>query len=523
MSSPPTGNTRSLSYWIDTVPPMTPRPTLAEDLTCEVCIVGAGMAGITAAYILAGAGRDVVVLDRGQMAMEDTGHTTAHLQRVDDARLSHLVPRFGLDNARLVWDGHDEALRFIESNVEEHQIRCDFTRLDAYLYSPHAKDKRLLKEERRLARKIGYPAEWADADEVPFPAEHAIKFPSQGKFHPRKYLVSLRAQADRRGARFYENTEVVEVKKGRHVKVTTREGSTVKAKWFLSCSNVPFAGSDTIHTKVQPYRTYVVAARVPKNVFGEALYWDTEDPYHYTRVEHKADHDLVILGGEDHLVGAVDDTERRWGLLYEHLKLAVPEFEPAYQWSGQVIETVDDLPYIGRIPGRGKNELMVTGDSGTGMTFGTLGGIMLAERVLGRGTPWDELFDPQRVTADATPMKEWLKHNLHAGGVLAKRMLQPSEIRDVAELRYGEGALMKFGMKPVAVARGKDGTLCAVSGACTHMGCGVKWNSGEQSWDCPCHGSRFAPTGEVLHGPAKEPLAEVDIEDVLEKREERQI
>lgn len=524
MPSPPphpTGNSRSLSYWIDSTPSTSYAP-LAEDVDVDVAIVGGGIAGLSAAYLLAKEGKSVVVLDRERIAMAETGHTTAHLQIVIDTRLSDLVPRFGFDATKKAWDSQLEAVRLIEQVAAEERISCDLMRLDAYLYTPHERERRILKEERRLARKMGYACEWAQTGEIPYrDAKHALRFPDQGKFHPRKYLLGVARAAERMGVKIHEGTEVVRVKGGRKVKLETSDGHTVKARWSLSCTNTPFVGMETIHTKLEPYRTYVVGALVPRTRFQEKLYWDTADPYHYTRVEPKADHDLVILGGEDHRVGEVEATETAWGNLWQHLRNATEEFTPVYQWSGEVMETIDDLPYIGRIPGRGENELMVTGDSGTGMTNGTIGALMLVERVMGRGTPWDDLYDPQRMLAETTPMREWVKHNLAAGGILAKRLLQTSELKDVAELRYGEGALMKIGGKPVAVARTDEGDLCAVSGACTHLGCPVKWNSGERSWDCGCHGSRFAPTGEVLHGPAAKPLSPVDVEDVLEKRREK--
>jgi len=515
-----TGNSRSLSYWIDTTP-STSYPPLANDDRADVAIVGAGIAGITAAYLLTKAGKSVIVLDRERIAMGETGHTTAHLQTILDTRLAALVPRFGLDGARKASDSQREAVDLITEIASEHRIACELERMDAYLYSPRAADRDLLQEELRLARKIGYEAHEADASEVPFECAHAIRFPEQGKFHARKYLLGVAQAAERLGARFFEGTEVREVESGPRVSLTTAAGARVTADWFLSCTNTPFVGRETIHTKLMPYRTYAIGARVPKDIFADRLYWDTLDPYHYTRVEPKMHDDLVILGGEDHRVGEVEDTNKAWGHLQDHLRQATDEALVVYRWSGEVLETQDDLPYIGSIPGRRENELMVTGDSGTGMTNGTIGALMLTERVLGRGTPWDDLYDPARAVADTTAMKEWIVHNARAAATLAKRAAMRSEISDVAELPRGAGAIMKVGLMPIAVARLDDGTLCAVSGVCTHARCTVKWNVGEASWDCGCHGSRFSPTGEIMHGPAAKPLEVVPLDRVLGGREAR--
>jgi glycine/D-amino acid oxidase-like deaminating enzyme/nitrite reductase/ring-hydroxylating ferredoxin subunit len=508
----PAGNGRE-SYWIATTPSTSFQP-LDRDEQADVVVVGGGITGLTAAYLLSKAGKSVVVVDRERVAMAETGHTTAHLQIVDDTRLRDLVDRFGIDKAKARWDSHLEAVKLIESIVHDEGIRCDFTRLDAYLFTPHLSEWKLLREERKLARKIGYAAEKADPDEIPFQAKHAIRFPDQGKFHPRKYLLALVQRMQQLGVRFYEGTEVVALESGTPATVRTREGHTLTGDWVLETTNIPFDVRVKLHSKLFSYRTYVIGAKVPKGIFEDALYWDTLDPYHYVRVEPKTDHDYVIVGGEDHKVGHGAD-EGPYEKLEAFLSEATEQYDVVHKWSGEVIETADDYPLIGRIPGLGENELIATGDSGTGMTNGTLAGLMLAERVLGRGTPWDELYDPARLTAEKGPVKEWVRENvdntLHTLGTL----LTPGDVSDVEDIEEGEGAIIRKGLSKYAVARRADGTLTACSAVCTHLGCTVAWNKSEASWDCPCHGSRFTPEGEILHGPAPHPLKPVELTEVL--------
>lgn len=516
-----TGNER-LSYWIDTVPAdEIQAPKLAEDAEADVAIVGGGIAGLTTAYLMAKAGKRVVLLEKKSLAMAETGHTTAHLQIVVDTRLKDLVPAFGLDGAKKIWDSQLEAVRLIEQIARDERIECELERLDAFLHTDKDDERDLLAEELRLARRIGYEAEWATPEDVPFPAKHAIRFPHQGKFHVRKYLRGLVAAATRHGARIHAGTEVASVKEGETARVETREGHVVKAKHVVHATNTPLWGSELFQARIDPYRTYVVGAYVPRGAFGNALYWDTNDPYHYTRVEAKGDRDLVILGGEDHTVGEMRNTDEAWGRLWQRLQEATAEFAPAYQWSGEIYETDDDLPFVGRAPGRRENEWVITGDSGTGMTNGTIGALMVSERILGRGTPWDELYDSTRPSGTKRGAIATAGHKLLRDAQrLVRRSVMRSEIDDVAELVPGEGAILKRRLKPIAVARLEDGTLTACSGVCTHAGCTVTWNHGEQSWDCPCHGSRFSPTGDVLHGPANKPLAKADLHDVLEERAE---
>ncbi len=509
----PGGNERNPSYWIETTG-QTSYPPVSGDEACDVLIVGAGIAGVTCAYFLAKAGKKVVVIDRERMAMSETGHTTAHLQAVDDARLTDLVDRFGKEGAKNVWDGHHEAVRTIEQIAHDERISCDLERLPAFLYSPLFEDMDMLRKEMRLAREIGYAAHWADPQDVPFPCVAAVRFPDQGKFHPRKYLLGLTKSAERLGVKFFEGTEAIEVKGGDEVEVKTREGHSLRAKWLISASNVPWNAPISFHTKLTSYRTYAVGVRVPRGIFGDALYWDTLNPYHYTRVEHEGDLDLVILGGEDHKLADDEDTDRHWDNLVAHMREVTPDVKLASKWSGEVIETDDNLPLIGRTPGRGENELMISGDSGTGMTHGTLGALMLAEHILGRGTPWDELYDPARLTTGLKARTAAAIEGVSNVKALAKQILKPGEIESVDELAPGQGGILRRGLERVAVARQKDGSIRAVSGKCTHAGCTVGWNHGEQSWDCPCHGGRFALDGDVLHGPPVEPLAPVNLDDI---------
>lgn len=521
MSFPhPDGNGRT-SHWLATTP-RTAYPRVEADERADVVVVGGGIVGITTAYLLAKAGQDVIVVDRERLATAETGHTTAHLQIVIDTRLADLVKRFGLEGAKKGWDSQAEAVRTIEEIARSERIACDLQRIDAYLYHPtapsgvseHVHGPETLQEEVDLARQIGYEAEMVSPDEVPFDAEAVVRYPDQGRFHVRKYLLGVARAAERLGVRFFEGTECVDVKSGTQARVKTREGHVLTADHVVQATNVPFTTRGRLDTKLFAYRTYVLGARVPRGTFRDVLYWDTTDPYHYVRFAGEADGDLLLVGGEDHKVGTETDTDVHYTNLESYLRGATADFDVAYRWSGEVIETEDDYPYIGTMPGQPDNEWVATGDSGTGMTNGTIAAVILSERILGRGTPWDELYDPRRVTLDVPSVKEWVKENARVGKDLVSGLLKPSEAKRLATLRPGDGALVRSGIKQFAVARAEDGTFHCVSARCTHMGCSVAWNKEGQSWDCPCHGSRFSPAGELLHGPAKDPLAPADAKEM---------
>ena len=510
----PSGNERP-SYWTETTPSTSYGPVTGDE-RADVVVVGGGIVGLLTAYLASKEGKSVVVVDRERVAMAETGHTTAHLQYVIDTRLKDLVPRFGLKQVKLAWDSQLEAIRLIESIAHEERIACDLQRLDAFLYSPYKSDGEMMQDEILYARQMGYEAHEASPDDVPFPAEHVVRYPDQGKYHPRKFLLGVVKAAERRGVRFFEGTEVASVKDG---VATTREGHKLEGEWMVHATNVPFEPRVLLQTKLYSYRTYVIGARVPRGVFRDALCWDTNDPYHYTRVEADDGKDLVILGGEDHKVGTETETSRHHGALADYLRTATQDYEIAYRWSGEVLETEDDLPYIGLLPGGSPRDLVATGDSGTGMTNGAIAALMLSERIAGRGTPWDLLYDPRRVTGDPKPLFEYAKQRLHESKEYARAALRKGDVASVMDIAPGQGAVVRASLKPVAVYRGEDGKLVACSATCTHLGCTVRWNQSESSWDCPCHGSRFSPTGEVLHGPAPDPLPRVDVSKVYDERE----
>jgi glycine/D-amino acid oxidase-like deaminating enzyme/nitrite reductase/ring-hydroxylating ferredoxin subunit len=426
------------------------------------------------------------------------------------------MPRFGLEKTKAAWDSQAEAVRLIEDIVRRERIECEFKRVNAFLYTPTALHLGLLEDEVRHARQIGYAAESVDPAEVPFPALGAVRFPDQGKFHVRQYLLALAERAEALGVEIHEGTDVraiEDVDAGAHVELRTDEGRTVKADRVVSASNVPFDPAIELQTKLYPYRTYALSAEVPKGIFGEALYWDTLDPYHYTRVEPKPGYDVVILGGEDRKVGSEVDTGLHHNALRDYLQEAARTFSVLHEWSGEILETEDDLPYIGRVPGS-PNHFVITGDSGTGMTNGTIGAYMVSEQILGRKTPWDALYNPGRVTLSAGTALSYAKRRaqdlLEYGRAISKR----SEVETLSEVEVGMGVLVRDGLQNIAVSRSEDGELHALDATCTHLGCTVRWNRLEQSWDCPCHGSRFDAKGRVLHGPAVDPLEEVAIREL---------
>ena len=508
-----TDSGQTTSVWMATedVPAAEP---LRGDADANVCVVGAGIAGLTTAYLLAREGRNVLVLDDGPVAGGETCRTTAHLVNALDDRYYELERLHGERGARLAAESHTAAVDQIEEIAGREGIDCDFERLDGYLFVAPGRSTEELGEELRAAHRAGL-TEVEYVERLPYEAYDfgaALRFPRQAQFHILKYMSGLARAFTRLGGRLHTRTHVSKIEGGERARVTTSGGHVVNAKSVVVATNSPVNDVVTIHTKQAPYRTYVVGARVRHGSVPRMLLWDTEDPYHYVRLQAVRDEqgeptpDVLIVGGEDHKTGQAQDFDERFRRLEEWTRERFPAVEGfEYRWSGQVMEPADGLAFIGRNPGDAENVYVATGDSGNGMTHGTIAGMLIRDLILGRQNEWATLYDPARVWESATT--DWVTENLNVAAQFAD-YVTGGEVGSADEIAAGSGALVRRGASKVAAYRDESGALHEFSAVCRHLGCVVSWNDKEKSWDCPCHGSRYNPTdGHVINGPAIEGLS----------------
>ena len=496
------------SVWMDTteVPQFQP---LTQDLRSNVCVIGAGIAGMTTAYLLARAGRAVVLIDDGPIGGGETSRTTAHLTAALDNRYYNIERMHGEEGARIAAESHMSAIHRIETIASMEDIDCDFQRVEGFLFLGGENTRKDLERELEATHRAGI-TDTQLVDKIPFgfwDSGPALRFPRQATFHPLKYLKGLARAILRDGGKIYTGVHAERIEDGEPAKVTTSGGHTIHADNVVVCTNTPINDWLIIHTKQAAYRTYVIGARVPKGSVPHGLYWDTPNPYHYIRVQtaedksgHELDYDVLLVGGEDHKTGQAVNTDERFVRLEAWTRERFPMVERVdYRWSGQVIEPVDYMAYIGKNPGGDEHIWIATGDSGNGMTHGTIAGIVLNELVQGRKHQWSRLYDPSRVRLRATP--EFVKENVNVAEQY-KDWFTGSETGDVAAIKPGEGAIIGRGRGKLAVYRDERGDIHRLSAVCTHLYCIVRWNDTERTWDCPCHGSRFDPYGKVVNGPA---------------------
>jgi len=488
-----------------------PRPefgALPGPAQFDVAVIGGGITGLTSAYLLKQAGKRVAVFEKEKICGGETGHTTAHLVYMTDLRLAKLVSTFGKKNARTVWWAGKVAIDLIEEIIDRESIDCGFQRVPGFVHAALFQDRDEtdeLREEAKLARELGFEATYQE--HIPVKQKPGVRYEHQALFDPVAYLSGLAKLIPGDGCEIYEHSEMTEAKDD-HPTIRV-QGYPVQIDKLVIATHVPLIGlngiisATALQTKLYGYSTYVVGGRIPAGSLPYGSYNDTDNPYHYLRIFNRDGQDYAIFGGEDHKTGQVEDNEKRYVRLEQQLTNLIPGIMVDRRWSGQVVETNDGLPYIG--PANDK-QFIASGYSGNGMTFGTMAALMACDWVTGRKNSWSDLFSLNRKKILGGTW-DYIMENKDFPYEFIKGYLQPASHKSLDSIKVAEGKMMILNGQRRAVFRDADGAISNCSAICTHMGCVVQWNAAEQTWDCPCHGSRFSTTGHVLAGPAETPLS----------------
>jgi len=467
--------------------------------------------GVTAAHLLSQEGKKVALIERDKIASGDTGYTTAHLTPLMDMGLTAMVKTFGEDGARALWDAGEAAIDQVHEIVAGYGIDCDLSTIPGYLHLPDASDNdgmERLHSDAEVAARLDLPARLIE--HTPFFRTLGIRFPNQRRFHPTKYIAGLLKQLEKTDCMVFEDTKAEEF---------TDDGHTVKAGNFqihaenvIVATHTPIMGNSGVmsatlfQTKIYPYTSYVIGAEVASHAIPDCLFWDTLDPFHYLRIQNHGNSTIAIYGGGDHKTGQVEDTEAVYADLQRDLERLLNKHDVerkiVSRWSGQVIETNDGAPFIGEIA---DHQFAGTGFSGNGMTFATLAAMMARDWAMGKKNPWSDLLSPSRKKLFGGTL-DYLAENIDFPYYMVRDRLRASEGTSLTELNVGEGKILKLDGERFAVYRDPGGEIVKLSAVCTHLGCLVNWNDADKSWDCPCHGSRFHATGEVMAGPAESAL-----------------
>lgn len=532
----------SETIWYEQIPKPLKFDKLKQNISSaesiDIAIVGGGIAGLSTAYLLSKSGQKVILFEDGYVCSGETGRTTAHITHALDDRYYALEELHGNEGAHLAAESHTAAINMIESIVQEEKIDCDFERIDGFLFLDSSDSKESLDKELEATHRAGITSTKIipKVPNLSFDSGPCILFPNQAQFHPLKYLQALSKAIVRNGGKIFTETHIQDVQPSLN-QVKTSDGYTVFAKNIVIATNAPIVDKvSKIYDKQQAYRTYVIGARIKKNKIPLALYWDTGNknsentvaPYHYVRIQHNrennSEYDVLIVGGEDHLTGNITndrDLQQRYSNLESWTRSRFPIEEIEFRWSGQVLEPKDGIAFIGYNPGdeEKKNIFIATGDSGNGITHGTIAGIILTDLILGKNNRWISLYNPSRIPKEKSnnsgssenenenEKKQESNNNKKELSTSSLSQNKDTKIKmtSIQDLDIEQGIVQE--VDKIAAYKDSNNQIHEYSAVCTHLGCTVVWNNLEKSFDCPCHGSRFSSiTGKVINGPANSEL-----------------
>lgn len=482
-------------------------PSLKEDIQCDVAIIGAGITGITTAYVLLEAGLKVAIIDAGKILQSTTSFTTAKVSSQHGLIYDSLLSHFGMEATRLYYEANEDAIRFISDTVAKHGIDCHFRREDAYLYADSDEQLKKLRQEWDAYRRLDLPGEWIDELPLPIHAKGAIVLRNQAQFHPLLYLDALTNYIVEKGGRFYEHTtleDYAEEQNNGDIILKTADGYRITCQHAVSASHFPFFdGGGLYFTRLHAERSYVIAIQ-PQRSYPGGMYINCGEPKRSLRSATLDGAEVILVGGESHKTGKNDCTIERYEQLEQFARDTFGIEQIPYRWSTQDLITIDQVPYIGSVTSSHPHIYVATGFGKWGMTSATISALLIADLITGKENRYTKLFSPSRfklnpglknlVVQNAEVAKEWI------GGKIEAVHLK------VEDLLADQGAIVKYQGKRAGAYKDSQGLVHLVDTTCRHMGCEVNWNQAERTWDCPCHGARYSYQGTVIEGPATEDL-----------------
>jgi glycine/D-amino acid oxidase-like deaminating enzyme/nitrite reductase/ring-hydroxylating ferredoxin subunit len=502
----------STSIWQDTVADYITTNTL-EDKEYDVVIVGAGITGLTTALELQSARLSCLVIEANTIGFGTTSGTTAHLNTFFDTTYQQVIKNFGEKNAKLLVKGAKASMSLIGQNIETYKIDCAYEDKEGYLFSLNEKQNKELEEIVGSAKRLGLPIAFSDNMPFPIPYIKLACIKKQAQFNPVQYITGLAKAFEEAGGVIVQNSRVTDLGEGESLQIATSANGVIKAKNIIYATHIP-PGKNLLHFKCAPYRSYVLGVKLKDNAYPHALGYDMNDPYHYYRTQFINGEKYLIAGGEDHKTGHEENTQACFRRLESYVKSYFRVDRIAFRWSSQYYEPIDGLPYIGNLPGSGKNVYVATGFGGNGMTYGTLSAVILTDMITEGKSIYQDLFDPSR-TKLAAGFLNLIEEGTDVATALVSSLLPAHKLDELADMAPGEAKVVRYNGHVAAIYKDEAHQIHAIDSKCTHMNCTIAWNTVEKSWDCPCHGSRFTCDGVVLNAPAQKDLEVVNIEEQI--------
>jgi len=503
----------NISFWMASTPTID-YPTLDKDLKVDVAIVGGGITGILCAYLLNKKGVKTIIVEADRILQGTTGHTTAKITSQHGLIYSKIKNKISGEMAKQYADANESAIRMIEKIAKESNIECDFVPQSAYVYTLQDEYADKIRDEAAVASSLGIKAAYLDEVPLPFVVKASVRFDDQAQFHPRKFLLALAKEITDSGTQIFEHSRIVNIEEDKNQVLITNHGKKIVAEKVIIASHYPFYNKHGLYfTRIYPERSYVLAIKAKENYPG-GMYITAEDPGRSLRSQPSDNGELIFVGGEHHKTGQGEDTVRHYGALEQFANETFTVEDIPYRWSTQDCMTLDELPYVGHFTSDTPNLYIATGYGKWGMTNSMASSMILSDLIVFGESAWQDVYNPSRHTIAASA-KNFVVENLNVAKELIGGKISP--LPPDADIGLGEGKVIEAEGQRAGAYRDEQGTLHVINTTCTHMGCELSWNSAEKSWDCPCHGSRFSYTGDIIEGPTVKPLEMYNDVNTFEK------
>lgn len=501
------------SYWLDSSD-STDYPSLSEDESFDVVIVGAGMAGILCAYLLHDQNLSIALIDSGRIIGGTTSHTTAKITSQHGLIYDKIKNQMGVELAQQYAEANENAIVQIKNIIDKHKIDCNFSPQSSYVYAEDEENIMKIENEVKATSELGIKSSFID--EIPFPIsiKAGIKFDNQAQFHPRKFLLPLAGIISEAGVKIYENTRAVDLEDGDKITITTEQGKKITANKVIIASHYPFFNKQGMYfSRIYTERTYIIAISA-KEKYPGGMYLNAENPSRSLRGLDTEEGQLILVVGENHKTGQGSDMANHYRKLIDFTDTLFTIEDIPYRWSTQDCMTLDGIPYIGYYKQDTSNILVATGFQKWGMTNSMVAAKIIRDLIIDGSSPWQDVYSPSRKNILGSA-KTFIVENLDVAKHLISGKISP--LPEDVKVEPGEAEVFEHDGERTGAYRDEQGKLFLVNTTCTHMGCELNWNSAEKSWDCPCHGSRFTYSGHIIDGPAVTPLTAENDVNTLEK------
>jgi len=505
----------NISLWQESVDEYLSTNKINSSTLYDVVIVGGGITGISTAFHLQKAGMNCVVLEAHELCFGTTSGTTAHINTLLDTSYSTIEKKFSKEKSKLVAASVKEAVNTIKDNIGKYNIDCDFKTTTATLFAKTDKQKDELEKISEATADAGVKNEFVDEISIPIKFLKAMQVNEQAKFNPVRYVHALAQQFEKAGGTILQQCCVIAADENENVTVETTKGKCI-GRFLIYATHIP-PGVNLLHFRCVPMRSYAMAVILKNDSYPEDLLYDMYDPYNYYRSQEIDGRKYFIVGGNDHKTAHEENQEYCFLKLESHIRRYFEIKEISYKWSSQFYESPDGLPYIGQLPGHDKI-FTATGFGGNGMPYSTVTALLLTKMISNADSPYKDLYDPNRLKPVAG-FTNFVNHNADVIKQFASKWFSADDLHQLTELATGEGKIVNFKDEKIAIYKDESGGIHALHPTCTHVGCEVKWNNAELTWDCPCHGARYSYDGRVLNGPAVKNLAKVSIRELVTKEE----